>query len=171
MTTAHSPRRGLFLGLAVTIGCLTGLALLAGSVYLLFYGSEGSCEENKAVERMAQVSAAAPAAAAGTTPVAERTSVECMDDSGDPWVAADSAYTHDVDAQSLVTHYWDTARKEGWKAVGTREEAPDRFRSGLGMCFHKEVAGEPALLRVGSDGPREFTVTLESALDGSTISC
>ncbi|MCX5010738.1 MULTISPECIES: hypothetical protein [unclassified Streptomyces] len=171
MITAHSPRRGLFLGLAVTIGCLTGLALLAGSMYLLFYGSEGSCEENKAVERMAQVSAAAPAAPAGTTPVAERTGVECMDDSGDPWVAADSAYLHDVDAQSLVAHYWDTARKEGWKAVGTRAQAPDGFRSGLGMCFHKEVAGAPALLRVGADGPKEFTVTVESALDGSTISC
>lgn len=170
MATAHSPRRALFLSLAVTIGCVTGLAWLAGSMYLLFYGSEGSCEESKAVERMAQVSAAAPAVA-GTTPVAERTNVECMDDSGDSWVAADSAYTHDVDAQTLATNYWDIARKDGWKAVGTRAEAPDRFRTGLGMCFHKEIAGEPALLRVGADGPREFTVTVESALDGSTISC
>ncbi|CAM5572212.1 hypothetical protein SAVIM40S_06059 [Streptomyces avidinii] len=37
---------------------------------------------------MAQVSAAAPATPAGATPQAERTSVECMDRSGDPRVAA-----------------------------------------------------------------------------------
>lgn len=170
MTTAHSPHRGLCLGLAGTIGCLTGLALVAGSVYVLFYGAEGSCGENKAVERMAQVSAAAPVAA-GTTPVAERTGVECMDDSGDAWVSADSVYTHDVDARTLATHYWDIATQDGWKAAGTRAEAPDRFRTRLGMCFHKEIAGEPALLRVGAGGPREFTVTVESALDGSAISC
>ncbi|MFD8888861.1 hypothetical protein ACFV0H_41480 [Streptomyces erythrochromogenes] len=111
---------------------------------------------------MARVSAAAPAVPAGATPVTDRTYVECMDDSGDPWV---------MDAKSLVAHYWDTASQEGWKAVGTREQAPARFRSGSGMCFHKEVDGAPALLRVGSDGPTEFAVTMESALDGSTITC
>lgn len=171
LNTAHSPRRGLFLGLAVTIGCLTGLALLAGSAYLLFYGSEGSCEEKQAVARMAEVSTAAPAAATGTTLVPERTSVECMDDSGDPWVAADSAYAYDTDAPSLATRYWDTAGEEGWKAVGGRAKAPDRFRSGFGMCFQKEVAGEPAQLMVRADGPGRFVVTVSSALDGSEISC
>ncbi|MER5759782.1 hypothetical protein [Streptomyces sp. NPDC002082] len=171
MITAHSPRRGLFLGLAVTIGCLTGLALLAGSAYLLFYRSEGSCEEKQAVARMAQVSTAAPAAVAGTTLVPEKTGVECMDDSGDPWVAADSAYAYDTDAQSLATRYWDTAKEEGWKAVDGRAEAPDGFRSGYGMCFQKEVAGEPALLRVAAKGPGRFVATVESALDGSAISC
>ncbi|WP_328738229.1 hypothetical protein OHA91_39110 [Streptomyces erythrochromogenes] len=167
MNTTQSPRRGMYLGLAATLI----LALLAGSLYVLFYGSEGSCEETRAVERMAQVSAAAPAAPTGATPVAERTNVECMDDSGDPWVAADSGYTHGLDAQSLAAHYWDTAGKEGWKAVGTRAQAPDRLRSGFGMCFQKEVAGQPALLRVGADGPKEYVVTVESALDGSTIAC
>ncbi|MFD4244059.1 hypothetical protein ACFWP3_21030 [Streptomyces sp. NPDC058525] len=167
MISAQSSRRGLYLGLAATLG----LALLAGSLYALFYGSEGSCKEPKAVERMAQVSAAAPAAPAGAARVAERGGTECMDDSGDPWVAADTAYTHDLDAGSLAAHYWDTAGKEGWKPVGTRAQAPDRLRSGFGMCFQKKVAGEPALLRVGSDGPTEYTVTVESALDGSTISC
>lgn len=170
MTTAHSPCRALFLSLAVTLGCVTGLALLAGSMYLLFYGAEGSCEENKAVERMAQVAAATPSAAAGTTPVAESTSVECMDDSGDPWVTADSAYAHDGDAQPLMAHYWDTAAKDGWKAVGTRAQAPDRFRDS-GVCFRKEVAGEPALLRLSSTGPARFVVSVESALDGSKMPC
>lgn len=169
--TARSPWRGRLWGLAAAIGSLAGLALLAGSVYLLLYGSEGSCEENGALARMAQVSAAAPAAAAGTTPVAERTGVECMDDSGDPWVAADTAYTYATDARSLATQYWDAASDEGWQAAGTREEAPAGFRSGFGMCFQKEVAGEPALLRVGADGPSRFVVTVESALDGSAISC
>ncbi|MGA5643537.1 hypothetical protein ACPCTN_32955 [Streptomyces cinereoruber] len=167
MNTTQSPRRGIYLGLAATLG----LALLAGSLYVLFYGSEGSCQETRAAERMAQISAAAPAAPAGATPVAERTSVECMDDSGDPWVAADSGYTHGLDAQSLATHYWDTAGREGWKAVGNRAQAPDRLQSGFGMCFQKEVAGQPALLRVQANGPKEFAVTLESSLDGSTISC
>ncbi|MFF3675836.1 hypothetical protein ACFYYS_17890 [Streptomyces sp. NPDC002120] len=171
MITTQSPRRGPFVVLAVIVGCVTGLALLAGSAYLLFYGSEGSCQESKAVERMARVSAAAPAVPAGAMPVTDRTYVECMDDSGDPWVMANSAYSHDMDAKSLVAHYWDTASKEGWKAVGTREQAPAQFRSGSGMCFHKEVDGAPALLRVGADGPTEFAVTMESALDGSTITC
>lgn len=171
LTTAPSPWRGRLRGLAAAIGSLIGLALLAGSVYLLFYGSEGSCEENEAVARMAQVSAAAPAAAAGTTPVPERSGVECMDDSGDPWVAADSAYVFDTDARSLATGYWDTASEEGWKEVGARAEAPDGFRSGFGMCFQKDVAGGPALLRVRADGPSRFVVTVESALDGSAISC
>ncbi|WP_158717286.1 hypothetical protein [Streptomyces sp. NRRL F-4474] len=165
MSATRSPRRGMRLGLAAALG----LALPAGSLYVLFYGSEGSCEETRAAERMAQVSAAAPAAPAGATPV--RTSVECMDDSGDPWVAADSGYTHDLDARSLAAHYWDTAGRDGWKAVGTRAQAPDRLRSGFGMCFQKEVAGRPALLRVGADGPKEYVVTVESALDGSTIPC
>ncbi|MFB6515426.1 hypothetical protein ACFCW4_06980 [Streptomyces virginiae] len=35
----------------------------------------------------------------------------------------------------------------------------------------KEVAGQPALLRVGADGPKEYVVIVESALDGSTIGC
>ncbi|MCX5409139.1 hypothetical protein OHA37_35460 [Streptomyces sp. NBC_00335] len=171
MTTARSPWRGRLWGLAAVIGSLVGLALLSQSVYSLFYGSEGSCEENKAAARMAQVSTAAPAAAAGTTPVPERTRLECMDDSGEPWIAADSAYAYDADARSLATRYWETASEEGWKPTGTRAKAPDEFRSGLGMCFRKEVAGEPALLRVGADGPSRFVATVESALDGSAMSC
>lgn len=169
MIPTHSPRRGLAIGLAVTFGCVTVLALLAGSLYL-FYGSEGSCEEDKAVQRMAQVSAAVPAAAAGTTPVAESSGVECMDDSGDPWVTADSIYTHDGDVRPLVTHYWDTAAKDGWKAPGPRARAEDGLR-GSGICFRKEVAGEPALLRVSSIGPTRLAVSVESALDGSALPC
>ncbi|MFE4632162.1 hypothetical protein ACFRJ1_02115 [Streptomyces sp. NPDC056773] len=170
MNTARSPRSGLFLGLAVTIGCLAGLALLAAA-YQLFYGSEGSCEENRAAARMAQVSAAAPATAAGGTPVPEQPRVECMDDSGEPWVVADSTYAYDTDARSLATRYWDTAKGEGWKADRGRADALDGFRSGFGMCFQKEVAGEPATLRVTAAGPGRFVASVESALDGSSISC
>ncbi|WP_404952764.1 hypothetical protein [Streptomyces sp. 147326] len=171
MIPVRSPRRGLILGLAVTLGCVSGLGLLAGSLYLLFYGSEGACEETDAQERMAQVSAATPAAAAGTAPVADRTVTECMDDSGDPWITADSAYTHGGDVRPLITHYWDTAAADGWKAVGTRAEAADRFRSVSGMCFRKDVAGDPALLRVGSTAQAGLIVSVESALDGSAMPC
>ncbi|MEV6681554.1 hypothetical protein AB0N09_32485 [Streptomyces erythrochromogenes] len=79
-----------------------------------------------------------------------------MDDSGGPRVMANSACTHDMDARSLVAHYRDTASKKGWKEFGTREQAPARFRSGSGTCFHKEVDGVPALLREGTDGRRSW---------------
>ncbi|MFZ3495503.1 hypothetical protein ACODT5_20145 [Streptomyces sp. 5.8] len=169
--TARSPWRARLWGLAAVIGSAAVLAWLAGSAYQLFYGAEGSCEESGAVARMAQVSAAVPAVAAGTTPVAERTGVECMDDSGDPWVSTYNAYTYATDTGPFAAHYWDIATEEGWKADGTRAEAPDGFRSGFGMCFQKEVAGAPASLHVGADGPGRFVVTVESALDGSAISC
>ncbi len=86
-------------------------------------------------------------------------------------MSADTVYTHGGDAQPLVTHYWETAAKEGWKPVGTRKEAPDRFRTVVGICFRKDIAGEPALLRVQSDGPTELRVSVESALDGSKMPC
>ncbi|MEJ8640298.1 hypothetical protein WKI68_00430 [Streptomyces sp. MS1.HAVA.3] len=88
----------MILGVVVGLASLVCLALLAGSAWLLFYGSEGACDENAALERMEQVAAAAPAAAAGTTVVAERSGAECMDDSGDPWMSADTVYSHDGDA-------------------------------------------------------------------------
>ncbi|MEU4356281.1 hypothetical protein [Streptomyces virginiae] len=68
MITTQSPRRGPFVVLAVIVGWVTALALLAGSAYLLFYESEGSCQKSKVVERMARVSAAAPAVPVGATP-------------------------------------------------------------------------------------------------------
>ncbi|MFD4870925.1 hypothetical protein [Streptomyces sp. NPDC058412] len=157
--------------MTITLGCVSGLGLLAGSLYMLFYGSEGACEEPGARERLARVSAVVPAAAAGTVPVAERSGAECMDDSGEPWMSANSVYTHGGDVQPLITHYWDTATADGWKAVGTRAKAQERFRGVSGMCFRKDVAGEPALLRVGSVRPGEFLVAVESALDGSSIDC
>ncbi|MDX3534536.1 hypothetical protein PV721_09160 [Streptomyces sp. MB09-01] len=171
MIPVRSPRRGLILGLAIALGSASGLGLLVGYFYLLAYGSEGACEETGAQERTAQVSAATPAAAAGTTPVADRTMTECMDDSGDPWITANSLYTHGGDVRPLFTHYWDTAAADGWKAVGTRAGAADRFRSGSGMCFRKDVAGEPALLRVSSTKREELFVSVEAALDGSAMPC
>ncbi|MEU7725545.1 hypothetical protein AB0B78_09885 [Streptomyces sp. NPDC040724] len=171
MIPVRSPRRDLILGVTITLGCVSGLGLLAGSFYMLFYGSEGACQEPGAQERLARVSAAVPAAAAGTAPVAERTGAECMDDSGEPWMTANSVYTHGGDVGPLITHYWDTAAADGWKAVGTRAKAADRFRTVSGMCFRKDVAGEPALLRVGSTGPGEVLVAVESALDGSSMDC
>ncbi|MFF4434101.1 hypothetical protein ACFYZ4_33740 [Streptomyces sp. NPDC001513] len=171
MIPVRSPRRGLILGVTITLGCVSGLGLLAGSLYMLFYGSEGACEEPGARERLARVSAVVPAAAAGTAPVAERSGAECMDDSGEPWMSANSVYTHGGDVQPLITHYWDTATADGWKPVGTRAKAQERFRGVSGMCFRKDVAGEPALLRVGSVRPGEFLVAVESALDGSSMGC
>ncbi|WP_158754401.1 hypothetical protein [Streptomyces sp. NRRL F-2580] len=46
-----------------------------------------------------------------------------------------------------------------------RAKAPERFRGVSGMCFRKDVAGEPALLRGRSAGPGEVLVAVESALD------
>ncbi|WP_327411681.1 hypothetical protein [Streptomyces sp. NBC_01233] len=91
MIPVRSPRRGLIVGLTIALGCVSGLGLLAGSFSMLFYGSEGACKEAAAQECVAQVSATAPAAAAGTAPVADRTGTECTDDRGDPWNTADSA--------------------------------------------------------------------------------
>ncbi|WP_435813585.1 hypothetical protein [Streptomyces sp. NBC_01310] len=161
----------MILGVVIALATMICLALLAGSAWLLFYGSEGACEENPALERMEQIAAAAPAAANGATVVAERSGAECRDDSGDPWMTADTVYAHDGDAPPLITHYWDTAAKEGWKAGGTRNEAPDRFRNVDGICFRKDIAGEPALLRVRSLGADELMVSVESALDGSKMPC
>jgi hypothetical protein len=166
-----------FVSLTVSVVAVLCAAELGAAYFLggglVLDGTGADCEESG--KRMAQVSSASvvPPPPVGATLLEghEDAGSECMDDTGQAWLAVDRYYRFDGDRRAVITHYRQAAEKSGW--TPSSSEPADASVSGApaDVCFSKDLAGAPALLRLHVDTTRTYLTSVESSLDGEPMEC
>ncbi|ALC19428.1 hypothetical protein SPRI_1122 [Streptomyces pristinaespiralis] len=165
--TRRSPWR--MIGLALVLSAATGAGLLA---LVAREFDAGDCAD--AAARTEQVASLRvfdmPPPGARPSRGWEEAESECLDDSGEAWLAVTWQYDWGASRQSVMDHYRAAAGEDGWSV-----EPPD---GGAGVplgpadvCYAKDIEGGPVLLRIFFDTPGAFVVSVESSLDGTPMGC
>jgi hypothetical protein len=157
------------IGLALGLPAATCLGLLA---LLSWQFDAGDCADSAArTEQLASLRIfSMPPPDARPSRGWKEAESECLDDSGDAWVAVTWQYDSEASRPAVLDHYRAAAGREGWSV-----EPPD---GGAGVpqgpadvCFAKDVEGGPVLLRILFDTRGAFLVSVESSLDGTPMGC
>ncbi|MEV0218627.1 hypothetical protein [Streptomyces sp. NPDC050704] len=163
--------------LAVSVVAVLCVAEL-GSAYflgggLVLDGMGADCSESG--KRMAQVSSASvvPSPPVGATLLEGHVDAgsECMDDSGAAWLAVDRYYRFDGGQEAVTAHYRQAAEQSGWTPNGSELVDASVPGAPADVCFDKDLAGAPALLRLHFEQSRTFLMSVESSLDGEPMEC
>ncbi|MEW1870787.1 hypothetical protein AB0420_22165 [Streptomyces caelestis] len=174
---APTKSRVPFVSLTVSVVAVLCAGELGAAYFLgggLFLDRMGvSCE--KSGKRMAQVSSASvvppPPAGAALLEGHEEAGGECMEDSGAPWLAIDRYYRFNGGREAVVIHYRQAAEKSGWMPSGPESAEASASEAPFDVCFDKDLAGAPALLRLRFESTRTFLMSVESSLDGEPMEC
>lgn len=94
-----------------------------------------------------------------------------MEDSGAPWLAVDRYYRFHGDRGAVVIHYRQAAERSGWMPSGPEPAEASASEAPSDVCFDKDLAGAPALLRLRFESTRTFLMSVESSLDGEPTEC
>ncbi|MER5309237.1 hypothetical protein ABT034_15780 [Streptomyces sp. NPDC002773] len=158
------------LGLVLLALAVAGVGLFATVTWL--EGSDG-CADSSARQRQIAALKVLGTPPAGSRPALgiEGVQTECMDDSGDPWLAATSGYGSDADQQTVLDHYRKVTKQDGWTSLRPEVDAGGAQGAPADSCYSKDIAGGPVLLRIHYATLTEYLVSVESSLDGTLIEC
>ncbi|MFP1629749.1 hypothetical protein ACLB9X_32355 [Streptomyces sp. 5K101] len=170
MTQPKTSRALRVSGLLLLALAVAGAGVFAAVTWLV---GAGGCADSSVREQ--QVAALkifrTPPAGARPAPGLEGVQTECMDDSGDPWLAATSGYESDADQQTVLDHYRKETKEDGWTPLRPAGEAGGTPDAPADSCYRKDLAGDPALLRIHYTTPTEYLISVESSLDGTLVEC
>jgi hypothetical protein len=166
-TTGRAPLQVIGLALLLSAATCGGLLALVTSQF-----DTGDCADS--VARTEQVASlrvlSMPPPGARPSRGWEEAESECLDDSGEAWLAVTWQYDSEASRPAVLDHYRAAARRDGWSV-----EPPD---GGAGapqgpaeVCYEKAVEGGPVLLRIRFNTPGAFIVSVESSLDGTPMGC
>jgi hypothetical protein len=157
-------------GLVLLALVVAGAGLFATATWL--WGA-GGCADSSVRER--QVGALkilrTPPAGARPAPGLEGVQTECMDDSGEPWLAATAVYESDADMHTVLDHYRKETKEDGWTPLRPEGEAGGTPDDPADSCYRKDIGDGPVLLRIHYATLTAFLVSVESSLDGALIEC
>ena len=149
-------------------------AVMGGGLFALAQWEFGSGDCADSAVRTEQVASLRildmPPPRSRPSPGWENAESECLDDSGEAWLAVTRQFDSEETWPVVLDHYRAAAGRDGWSV-----ELPD---GGAGIpqgpadvCYTKDVAGGPVLLRILFGAPGTFFVSAESSLDGTPMGC
>lgn len=156
------------LTLAIVTSTLAGLFALTAWAF-----GPSPCEDSAA--RSKQVASSRlldlPPPDARPSPGWEHAEPECLDDSGEAWLAVTRRYDSEKGRQAVHDHYRSVAGHDGWTLEHPEDVAPGHHDPLADLCFAKVVGDGPVLVRIHFEAPGSFFVSAESGFDGTPMGC